>query len=535
MTATPTPGRERAGTVRRTRTTGPAEGPSDLVVGTAAALVLFALLVVRNRWILEGPVLVGGDVAHQFATAWDALSLRELRGNGSRTGFNHPGPSYLWIWGAVDAVRKVLGSPVEQHPAMLLGSMAFTSAQLGAVVAILRSHLRSVPRAALVVSAVVLSAGLVPFIVAGSWLPEMFLATFTLLLVAGASVAAGRLPSLVAFVVALGFLVQGHVVFVSFAAVGCVAVAVTTWRTGDLRRLVEQERPTLVASGALAAAFTLPVLTYTLLDWPGELGEYLEWSRRPESGGHSLTEAARFVLHFWPGGSARAQLAVAAASFAALAGAAWWRRSRLGWCVLGAAVLAELCLANYVLTGLDDVAAYYVAIWMVGVPGLVGGLALALALGDRVVAPDSTAGRVAVAAVTSVVVVAVVLTAPSTLHEVRDSPARFEQVYGLVDRIQSEIGSRTLVLDVSSETLPTYWFTPALVSVALDRGIDLCLVESSWSVKYTPERICDEDDLRDGAPYAIYPSTEPLPPGVSAEALQPYYSVFIGPGRRRPA
>ncbi len=50
--------------------------PSDLAVGSLVALGLFALLLIRQRWIIGSPVLLGGDEAHQFATAGDAISFR---------------------------------------------------------------------------------------------------------------------------------------------------------------------------------------------------------------------------------------------------------------------------------------------------------------------------------------------------------------------------------------------------------------------------------------------------------------------------
>ncbi len=506
----------------------PPQPPSDLAVGTIVALGLFVVYVVRHRWMLQGPILLGGDIAHQFGTAWDAVSLRELRGNGSRTGFNHPGPSYLWVWGAADALRKVLGSPIEQHNAMLIASFAFNAAQLGALTAIVRSHLRSVPRALVVLVAIIAFASVIPYVLAGSWLPEMFAASFALLVVAGASAAAGRLQSLVAYAVAAGLLLQGHIAFSSFVAIGTLVLAVTLWRSGDLGRLWRRERPTAIAAGALLAAFAAPVVGYTLLDWPGEVPEYLEWSQRPESGGHALDAAIRFVLWFWPGGNGWVQAAIAAASFTALGAVAWWRRSRFGWCVLVATALAEACLLLYVLTGLDDIGAHYVALWISVVPGIVVGTAVALALGDRLVAPASRRARVAVGAVTATAVAVAVLVAPSTDTRF----LRFEEAFGLVDRIQTEIGDRMLVLDLPTGELDSYWFTPALVSVALDRGVDVCFVEERWSIKYTPDRVCTDQELRDGLHYSIYSASLGPPQGVDPATLQPYASVFVVPGPR---
>lgn len=502
---------------------------SDLAVGSLVALGLFALLLIRQRWIIGGPILLGGDEAHQFATAGDAISFRELRGNGSRLGFNHPGPSYLWIWGAADLLRRATGSFVGQHNVMIAAALALNAAQLGALTAIVRSHLRSIPRALIVLVAIVLGSSVVPYILVGTWLPEMFACSFALLVVAGSSAAAGRLPSLVAYAAAAGLLLQGHVVFSSFVGLGTLVLLVVMWRTGDLARLWREARPTLVATGLLAVAFAAPVVGYTLLDWPGELAEYLEYSQRPESGGHPVDAAVRFVLEFWPGGNGWGQLAVALASFAALAGVAWWRRSRFGWTVLAATLLAEFGLLVYVLTGLDDIRALYVALWMVVVPGIVIGSTLALALPDRLVAPAAPAGRVAVGFVGTTAVVLAVLLAPSTATG-GTRTLRFEPTFGLVDRLETTLDGRTLVLDVEPESTETYYLVTALASVALDEGVDICFVQEPWRVKFTAERVCTAEDLRDGVRYAIYPYSEGVPPGVDPATLEPYGSALVGPG-----
>jgi hypothetical protein len=239
--------------------------------------------------------------------------------------------------------------------------------------------------------------------------------------------------------------------------------------------------------------------------------------------------AVRFVLEFWPGGSGWVQLAVAAASFAALAGVSWWRRSRFGWTVLAATLLAEFGLLVYVLTGLDDIRALYVAIWMAVVPGIVIGTATALALPDRIVEPDSRPARAAVASVVAGGLVAAVLLSPSTATG-GTRELRFDPVFGLVDRLETEVGERTLVLDVTPENIETYFFVPALVSVALDRGVDVCFVQEPWRVKFTEERVCTPADLADGVRYSVYPVSNPLPESVDPAMLEPYGSALFGRG-----
>ena len=502
---------------------------TDLAVGTIAGVAIFALLMARNTWILQGHLLFGGDEGNQFGTAWNAITLRELRGNGSRTGFHHPGPSYLYVWGAADVMRKLLGSPIGQHNAMMIGGLALNAAQLGAVFAIVRSHLDSVVRATLVLCAFAALASVEPHIMAGPWLPHMFFASFTLLVVAAASVAAGRLPSLVAFAAAAGFLLQGHVAFASFVIVITLAMAVVMWRTGNLRALWRDERRTMWAAGGVLALFVIPVAGSTLANWPGEFEQYLEWAGRDDTGGFTMRQTATFLLHFWPGGGARAQLAVAALTLGALAGVSWWRRSRFGACLLVAALLMELCLAYYVRTGLDDINAFYVALWMVALPGLTAGTAVALALPDRIVAPSDRAARVAVAAVAAIVVLATTFLSASTRFEA----FRLDAALAVVDEMEAGANGRPIVLDGAVEVLGSFYLAPAILSEAEDRNLDICLAQPGWTIKYDSGRICTAQERLDGDVWTIYPFESGLPPSLAGSPPPGYVTGWIDHAPRR--
>jgi hypothetical protein len=96
--------------------------------------------------------------------------------------------------------------------------------------------------------------------------------------------------------------------------------------------------------------------------------------------------------------------------------------------------------------------------------------------------------------------------------------------------LETEVGERTLVLDVTPENIETYFFVPALVSVALDRGVDVCFVQEPWRVKFTEERVCTPADLADGVRYSVYPVSNPLPESVDPAMLEPYGSALFGRG-----
>ncbi|MFZ4517523.1 MAG: hypothetical protein ACOYOP_04000 [Microthrixaceae bacterium] len=507
--------------------TGDGRRRSDLVVGTLLAVGVFVLLLARNRWIF-GPVHFAGDEANQFATAWDAITLQDLRGNGSRTGFHHPGPGYLYIWGLAEVVRRVLQSPIGQHNADMLGGFALVSAQLGAIGAIVRSHLGSWLHGVVVLGALALFCWLEPGILAGPWLPHMFTASFALMVVAGASAAAGRLPSLVAFVAGVGFLFHGHVAFTSFVGVATLMVLVATWRTGDLRRLVTEERRTLWAALGLGLAFVTPIIGYTLTSWPGETTKYWDYLQRPDTGGHGLTDGARFVLQFWPGTNTVTRALVLVVAFAALVGVSWWRRSRLGFFLVGGAAAMELCLLQYATGGVDDLSFRYVALWILAIPGLVVGTTLALLLPEWVRHPATTPRRVAVGAV-AVAAVAAAAISPAT----RYTPYDFFETPKLVDQLVRTADGRTIVITADPEAVGSYQLAPAVVSEATDRGVRVCLTDPGWVVKFGEDIACTRRDLATGSRWTFLSADQPLPPAIAATSPRQWHSAFVVPGTVR--
>lgn len=505
--------------------TGGTPRHSDLLVGALLAVGVFALLLLRNRWVFS-PVHFAGDEANQFTTAWDAITFHDLRGNGSRTGFHHPGPGYLYIWGLAEVVRRVLQSPIGQHNADMLGGLALVAAQLGAIGAIVRSHLGSWLHGVVVLGALALFCWLEPGILAGPWLPHMFTASFALMVVAGASAAAGRLPSLVAFVAGAGFLFHGHVAFTSFVGVATLMLLVAMWRTGGLRRLVTEERRTLWATLGLGAAFLAPIIGYTLTSWPGETAKYWDYVQRPDTGGHGLLDGARFVLQFWPGTGDLMRATLLVAAFAALVAASLWRRQRLGLFLAGGAAAMELCLLQYATGGVDDLSFRYVALWILAIPGLVVGTTLAILLPDQVRRPATTPHRVAVGAVALAAVGAAAIS-PAT----RYVPFDFFETPQLVDELVRTAQGRPIVVTADPEAVGSYQLAPAVVGEAADRGVRVCLTDPGWVVKYGEDIACSRRELATGARWTFLSADQPLPPSIAATAPRQWHSAFVVPGR----
>jgi hypothetical protein len=296
---------------------------------------------------------------------------------------------------------------------------------------------------------------------------------------------------------------------------------VALWRTGGVGRLWSDERRTLYAAAGLAVAFATPMVIYTLTDWPGELGRYWQFVRQ-EGGGHPIGDATRFTLQFWPGDAPRWQALAMVGALVLLGAVSYWRRSRFGAFLLGAIVLMELCLLNYAANGVDDLAGgRYVALWIVALPGLAVGTAVALALPDRVVDPAPLAARVAVAAATAAVV-AVAAFSPSTSFD----PFEFFMVPDLVDQMESTADGRPLVLDADPQELGPYYLAPAIVAEAEEEGLRVCFTDPAWEIKFSDRRTCTADERRDGEPYTLYP-LEGVPPEVAVQQPPAYHTAWV--------
>ncbi len=497
---------------------------SDLGVGTMVGLAVFAVLLARNAYVLRGTVHLGGDEANQFGTAWDAITLRELRGNGSRIGFHHPGPGYLYVWGAADVLRRILGSPFGLDNWDLLATMAFVAAQLGAVAAIVRSHLGTFVHGAVVLVALAVLSSASPGILAGPWLPFLFLTSFTLMIVAGASAAAGRPWSLVAFAVSVGFLWHGHIAFTSFVGVAILALLIAMWRTGELSRTWHEARAALWSAVGVLVLFAAPVVTYTLTGWPGELDKYWDYVQRSDTS-HTVVQGARFALQYWPGWSSWSRAAVLLAALAGLAAASWWRRSRFGGFLVGAVVLMQLMVLQYAVNGVDDLSFSYVALFSYSLPALTIGVTAALLVPRRIVLPTQVVPRVALGAAFAGVLL-VGITSPSTRYR----PPLFQGTDGVVDHLEQVADGRVIAIDAPVEVLGTYWVVPAVVSDLQDRGERVCLIGAGWEIKYSERIMCDAAERRDGARFTFFPADQPLPAAAAAAHRTGYQTAIVVDG-----
>src|SRR5581483_2957391 len=258
-----------------------------------------------------------------------ARHFRLLVGNYSRDHFHHPGPAYLYVKAAGESLLWAwLHVVPSAWNGQLLAVYALNAMFVALAVGAVCGWTGSLRGAAACFAAVVALASAHPAVLSSDWMPYLYVVTYTAFLVAAASVAAGAVRDLWIMALTGWFLIHGHVCFLFFVPVICLAVsAAVLWprrrRLGAaLRSFFTTQRRAWVPVAAISAVFAFPVVANLVLHWPGPFGDYLAYASSRKAGGHSLAVAARDALwYWWPHRNA---WAVPAAGYAVAAAISRW-------------------------------------------------------------------------------------------------------------------------------------------------------------------------------------------------------------------
>jgi hypothetical protein len=264
------------------------------------------LLVAANRELLfSTPWYEGGDIAVNALQIDRAKHLDEIHGNYSRFHFFHPGPAFFYVYAAGEYLfhdwLKVVPAPHNAHIlAGLLLQCAFLSTALGIAAGQVKSRL-FLPLALLV--------GGIHFALAGNaftsiWPPHVLLMPFLCFLVAGASVAAGRIGHLPVAVLAACFLAHGHVaqsLFVVPMFLIICSLYLLQSRTRGGNPSDPSQRPLWPHLLALACLglFLLPLLLDLMALADSNAADILRFLRAGEGDTKSLAHSLAYLLSFF--------------------------------------------------------------------------------------------------------------------------------------------------------------------------------------------------------------------------------------------
>ena len=509
--------------------------------------MLLAVLAARNAFLFSNRYYEAGDQGANSILIEQARHFTLLVGNYSRLGFNHPGPAYLYVQaGGEELWYDLLHAVPTAWNGQLLAVYALDSVFVALAVAVVYGWARSVAAAAACLAAFAAFAAIHPMILSSDWMPYLYVLTYALFILAGASVAAGAARDLWIFALAGWFLIHGQAAYLFFVpGITVVALAVLCWprrrrilaalRTApgaslraSLRAFLGRHRRAWIPAAAISAIFLLPIVINLALHWPGSFGKYFSYGSSSRAGGHSVTAVIKYVLWFWwPGRTAPADhvlVFIPLLSYLVAIALAWWCAQgpvrRLLLTLLGINVVSCVLFLAYAAAGVDNLTrnGYYIGYFFWSAPLLTliaAAVALAMALAGTLSktlggppARSALAGAVAVLAAAGALAAfaATPLARTSTSYSdpatARSSPHDTDAaIPGAVSTLAARSPGKTLVLKLDHNAWPD--LTGFLVQ-AERAGVRACVNDPRWEFMVTSQFICTPHEAAAGAHYYFH-------------------------------
>jgi hypothetical protein len=548
----------------------PGEGDGSLgglrraLVGGVTFAVLLAVLMARNAFLFSDRYYEDGDQGANSILIEQARHFQLLVGNYSRLGFNHPGPAYLYVqaWGE-ELFYDLLHAVPTAWNGQLLAVYALYSAFVALAVAIVYGWTRSVPAAAGCLAAIAAFAAIHPEILVSDWMPYLYVPTYALFILAGASVAAGAGRDLWIFALAGWFLIHGHAAYLFFVpGLTLVALAAFCWpRRGrilaalrsapvaSLRAFLRRHWRAWIPAAAISALFLLPIVVNLALHWPGSFGRYFSYGSSSQAGGHSPRAILTYALWFWwPGSTAPADRFVGfipLLSYVISTELAWWctrgavRRFLLT--LLGLNVVSEFLFIAYAAVGIDNLTrnGHYIGYFFWSAPLLTllaavvalaeaGGAALSRTAARRVLAAVGAA-LVALAAIAWFTATPLSRTSPAYSDPGApwmSPPATDASIPAAVATLAARSPGQTLVIGLDHDT----WEDLTGFLVQAERtGVRACVASAHWEYMVTSQFICTPAEAADGVHYYFHFTGVPEHGRVITRMYATWVSVGSGP------
>lgn len=398
-----------------------------------------------------------------------------LTGHYSRFGFNHPGPSFLYINALFEQIGTLTGLP--RANAWLLSCLfvnfafllliAWTTARL------FERRLSVTTLAAVMPLSLLLGSQLFFF-----WMPCRLVLPFAAFFLTIVLVVARGLRFLPLSMTLACLLIHGYITMPIFTLpLLLLAVLFQLWRTGW--RLASQGRWLLI-SLAIGAVFLLPILLDALVNPQPNLLRILDATSSLAGADHAtLQEVSAYAVSYWS--AALAFLAPASLAFVATLG-------RLGTAshsyrlLAYAVVLAIFVSVAFVLYHLTVPKPLhpFMGLYYMGVPLALSVLLLHAAL-------DALRWRCG-----AFLLVAGMLTWLSTFWV--GPMAQRDDLREIGDFLTSHFGPR-IVLDYPEHNEQFWAASEGLLLYLKDRGIDACVARPELDFMYTPRGVCPDEPV----------------------------------------
>jgi hypothetical protein len=473
-------------------------GPAPLRLALMIFVVIAVGLMVLAWPTIRAAGFEGGDFAANSILIQDAKGLALFHGNYSRVGFNHPGPAILYVLMLGEVFFADLLGLVAPVGGQLAAVAIYNAAWMAVVFVMLARLFGGVTYGLVGLAAFVgASAHLIPTAFTGLWFPDLYYFPFAAFVAALAVAIRGDAWSLPSLAVSAGFLVNGHVSFVStvgvMLATGLLAnVALRlagalperhVWSAGFLRANLRR----ILLAGLLGAAFLVPLLIDTVINPPGQIPRYMNFASA--NAGAGMGASARFLLTYLGSATATAALALALLAISMAAARSGALAAGAPYALMAALAAATVATFVYASNGIDDLSYKYVALYYYTVP------AFALATAAACLAA-LTAGRARLA----LGVAFGVLVLGVSLRQVA-KPVPYVSFYSnpTVPQTYQELTALgpDLALDLdTTRNWDLVWSTVAsLQAYAARRGEKPFCVARNWHILFTQAYRCTPEQL----------------------------------------
>ena len=273
------------------------------------ALIFFAIVVLINWRLFVIPTLEIGDVAVNAIQVQNAKHFHELLGNYSRWHFHHPGPFFMYLFAAGEAIfydiSHLVPAPVNGEE---LIQIAFNTACLFGAIYIFDLNLKQplFPMLAVLSSVLFLYAAetaIPSSALVSLWPPYTTLFCFLLLAVASASVSAGNWKHLPVLAITGMILIHAHtsqlLFVVVLTATALSSLIIRDYRDENLLRSFRLARAYIAAALGIIALFLLPIGLDSLIHHPSNISQIQAYLRQHAGEHNSLSTTLLYVFSFF--------------------------------------------------------------------------------------------------------------------------------------------------------------------------------------------------------------------------------------------
>ncbi|KWF03467.1 hypothetical protein WT55_26150 [Burkholderia pseudomultivorans] len=503
------------------------------------SIVALTLLLINWPLINVNHVEVS-DFAANSLLIQKAKHLDLFVGNYSRVGFNHPGPAILYVQAFGELFlydwMHVVPSPFSGQ---MVASILYNAAWIAVAFGMLRTIVGSTRGASLMSAVFLCIVAYQNFqFFAGMWFPELYFFPFVVMLISASRFASGKTDMLLPLALSSGFLINGHVSFLStlgiiFAVLVLFNVLVHR-KLNSSQFLFSREYWGTNAWPVARAVFVLllffvPLAIETIRHPWGPIAEYIAFGKQHHA--NTLSESITYSAGYWGGKPAFASAMLVIAALLVYGLSRQCRTVPIGILGLLATLLAAtVAMLVYSKFGVDMLDQKYIGYFYYSVPALAASLIVVWIM------HASSPRLFAILAALAIPVLLFV-----TVRKIDNAPAYVyaytqPSVIDLYNRLENVKPQGRIVLNLNNRSnWGDVWSTVVGLEVyAKRRGSDLFCIRQNWHILFTKDARCTPEEVATRTQYEVSSLTEnnraPAEIESAGLAIRKYPDDFSGSG-----